>query len=188
MKYILIAVVLISCFGIPPKTHKQLFDDFHTYFEKADRVQMDQLLTNDFKGLDENNHVSFRKPEYLDYMFGWNQVFGTKWNVVSVKEEKDKIISVEFDSDIFNNYFFDGKKETIYVYSFKNDKIQSIKVDTLPGNAAKTLIFNKRFTQFYNWVVINFPGKSGYCRGSDKASAMEVKALLEKYLVTQKSN
>jgi hypothetical protein len=122
MKY-LITLLLVSFAIQPPKTKRQLFDDFHTIFAKRDFVKMDSLLTADFTGLNESGKVSFTKPDYIQYMAEWNTVFGTKWNVVSIKQAGETIKSIEYDTDMFNDFFYDkGKMKFQYTYFFEKYK------------------------------------------------------------------
>jgi hypothetical protein len=180
-KFLFTAVMSLSFF-VSDKKPKELFDDFHTYYEKADFVKMDQLLSDNFVGLNNKGAVSFTKETYLSYMKEWNQVFKTKWNIVSWKLKGRQIISIEYDSDIFNDYFYGGKKTTQYTYTFLNDKIKSIRTDPTADEKNASEIFNNRFTKFYEWVYANYPTKIKYCTAYDYESAMEVKKLLETYL------
>jgi hypothetical protein len=187
MKYFL-ALLMVSAIVQPPKTKRQLFDDFHSLFAKRDFVKMDSLLTDDFTGLDEMGNVSFTKPDYIQYMAEWNTVFNTKWNVVTIKQAGESIKSIEYDTDIFNDFFYDkGKMKYQYTYFFEERKIKSIRVDTLPGAARLGAVFQNRFKQFFRWVSVNHPAKMKYCSGKDKEAAIEVKALLEKYILYSKN-
>ncbi|MEO8771195.1 MAG: nuclear transport factor 2 family protein [Ferruginibacter sp.] len=185
MKYLL-AFIFISFSFAPTKTNRQLFDDFHTIFAKADFKAMDTLLADRFVGLNESGGVGFKRAEYIEYMAGWNQAFKTKWNVVSIEEDGNFIKSVEYDTDIWNDYFYDGIKKTKYIYSFSNDKIATIQVDTVAGAAQIELAAGVRFRKFYKWVAFNFPEKMKVIDKQDKASAMETKMVFEKYLVANK--
>ncbi|MEO6670239.1 MAG: hypothetical protein ABIN36_12230 [Ferruginibacter sp.] len=185
MKYLLALIFLCFTFA-PTKTNRQLFDDFHTIFAKGDFVSMDTLLADVFFGLNESGRVSFRKPDYIEYMAGWNLAFNTKWNVVSVEEDGKFIKSIEYDTDIWNDYFYGGVKKTKYIYSFRNDKITAIRTDTVPGTAEIETAAAVRFRKFYNWVSINFPAKLKTIDKRDKASAMETKLIFENYLTANK--
>jgi hypothetical protein len=182
MKYFL-ALLLVCAVAQPPKAKRQLFDDFHTFFARRDFAKMDSLLTHDFTGLNENGAVSFTKPDYIQYMAEWNTVFDTKWNVVSIKQTGKTITSIEYDTDMFQNYFYGNEKMKFqYTYFFEGDKIRNIRADTLPGAARLGTVFKSRFRQFFRWVSVNYPGKMKYCSGKDRESAIAVKALLEKYI------
>lgn len=185
MKYLL-AFLFISFSFVPTKTNRQLFDDFHTIFAKADFKAMDTLLTDNFFGLDESGRVSFQKPDYIEYMSGWNQVFKTKWNVVSVEEDGKFIKSIEYDTDIWNDYFYGEPKKTKYIYSFRVDKLAAIRVDTVPGTARILADAGKRFKKFHEWVSFNFPGKMESLTKRDKQSAIETRMIFEKYLAANK--
>jgi hypothetical protein len=166
------------------KNNRQLFNDFHIIYEKADFKAMNALLSDDFVGLNEKEEVSFEKKEYIDYMRDWNQVFKTKWNIVSVKEEGNTIRSIEYDTDAYNDYFYGGKRKVIYIYSFQNEKIKSIKTITTEEGMKADAVFENRYSRFYQWVSERYPEKLRFCGNSyDKRSAIEVKKLLELYLV-----
>ncbi|MFT3909054.1 MAG: hypothetical protein QM737_06470 [Ferruginibacter sp.] len=183
MKYILLFI--ISTYMLQPvKTNRQLFDDFHTIYAKHDFKKMNELLADDFVGLDEKEAVSFTKPGYIGYMTDWNMVFDTKWNVESVSEKGSLIKSIEYDTDIFNDYFYGGSKCRIeYTYTFEKDKIKSIQTKHAPGTDELETVYDERFGKFYEWVSFNYPAKLKYCTKRDKQSAIETKKLLEAYLV-----
>ncbi|MGG9963127.1 hypothetical protein [Ferruginibacter sp. SUN106] len=184
MKY-LITFLLLS-FSLPSfQTNRQIFDDFHRVFEQSDFEKMDLLLTEDFS-LVQDGKVSSNKIEYLKYMMNWNKAFNTKWNVVSVEEAGQQIKSIEYDSDIFNDYFYGDKMKFKYTYSFDKTKLKSITIDTLPGTAKLRATFDERFRKFYNWVYFNFPDKLQYLNQADKQAVLKEKELLEKYLVSLK--
>jgi hypothetical protein len=186
MKYFF-AFVLLTAFVQPPKTKRQLFNDFHTFFAKRDFVKMNALLTDDFTGLNENGEISFTKPDYIQYMAEWNTVFNTKWNVISIQQAGETIKSIEYDTDIFQNYFYGNEKmKSQYTYIFEANKIKNIRIDTLPGAARLGAVFQSRFNGFFRWVYANYPAKTKYCSGKDKESATEVKVLLEKYILYNK--
>jgi hypothetical protein len=182
----LLAFLFISFSFAPTKTNRQLFDDFHTIFAKGDFVAMDTLLADGFFGLNESGRVSFQKPDYIEYMAGWNQAFKTKWNVVSVEEDGKFIKSIEYDTDIWNDYFYGGVKKTRYIYSFRNDKIAAIRIDTVPGTLLIKAAAAERFRKFYQWVSIHFPEKIKNIDNRDKQSAIETRMIFENYLAANK--
>ena len=57
-------------------------------------------------------------------MVDWNKTFNTKWNVVSVREVGEQTKSIEYDTDIFNDYFYSGKMKYQYTYTFFKSKIK----------------------------------------------------------------
>lgn len=180
---ILFVFTLLAAAIHPPKTHRQLFNNFHTVYAKADFKAMDALLTSDFTGTNERDSISFQKPDYLDYMKGWNQVFKTKWHVVSVKEVGETIESIEYDTDMYNDYFYGGQKRTIkYIYYFEKEQIKKIQTFTTPEGVKAEAIFQERFRKFYIWVSEKHQDKLSYCTQSDKAAATEIKKLLEVYI------
>lgn len=172
------------CLQHPVKTNRELFDDFHTIYENRDFDKMRAFLADDFTGidLDENNDVVFRKADYVQYMVDWNATFDTKWNVEKVWEEAGLIKSIEYDTDVFNYFFYDGKKVKIeYTYRFVNDKLKVIKMKDLPETVETRKIFSQRFGDFYRWVQNTHPLKADHCRRRDKTAAVEIKALLKEY-------
>lgn len=186
MKY-LILFILFS-FTLPAdKTSKQLFKDFHIYFEQRNFTKMDQLLADDFAGLNEKGEVSFKKTEYIAYMKDWNETFNTKWNVVKVTYSKEGASSIEYDTDIFNDYFYNGKMKIQYTYVFSKNQIKSITTVPLPGAAELENNFQNRFGKFTEWVKLNHRDKLKYCFERDKKSATETKALLTDYLAHLKN-
>ncbi len=186
MKLLITILLLTFSFSFLSK-NKKLFNDFHSIFEKADFKSMNKLLSNNFVYLNKDYEIISQKPDYITYMTGWNQVFNTKWNVISVKEIKDTIISIEYDTDLYNDYFYGSAKKIVeYTYIFKNNQISSIKSVTTFESLKSEIIFKERFYKFYQWVSINYPEKLQYCKSYDKIAAIETKQLLEKYLSTQK--
>ncbi len=180
---LLISLLLILVTDGNITKNRQLFNDFHTIYAKADFAAMKQLLADDFVGLNENGYVSFKKAGYISYMAEWNQVFKTKWTIDSVKEEGGVIKSIEHDSDMYIDYFYGGdKKLTQYTYTFKEGKIKSIQiVPTEKSNQLET-VFQERFGNFYAWVQKNYPDKLTYLNAYTRRAALEVKAMLEQYL------
>jgi len=159
----------------------KVFTDFHDAFKAKDYVKLEKVLADDFVSIDENGKQASNKKDYLSFLEGWSKVFNTDWKVSDVVEKKDTVFSVEHDSDIFNNYFYDGGLEFHYTYIIKNKQLSSIQWDTLPGYANKQTVFNDRFTKFYQWVYINYPAKASYLTQQDEESAKETKALLLLY-------
>lgn len=109
-KYLLGLILMSGLFSCN-RTNKQLFDDFHRIYEKKDFKAMNALLTDDFVAFNENGEITFTKPSYIDYIAQWNRAFETKWHVESVTENANQIKSIEYDTDIYNDYFNGGKKE-----------------------------------------------------------------------------
>lgn len=137
MKY-LFGILIGSLFIYSGKTPKQLFEDFRTIYAKSDSVSMKNLLASNFVGYNEKGEVSFERNQYLDYMNTWNQVFKTKWNVETYKVVGDKIESIEYDTDLYNDYFYGTKHQIKYVYRFKKNKIESLtSVTTEEGKKAE---------------------------------------------------
>ena len=185
MKF-LFSIILFFCLPLN-KTNRELFDDFHKIFEKGDFKAMDALLSDDFVGLNEEGKISFSRSEYIAYMQEWNHVFKTKWNVVSVEIKGNLISSIEYDTDMYNDYFYGGKKTTQYIYSFSKNRIKSIQTLNTESGIKGEIIFQERFDKFYNWVNSNYPSKIIYCTRYDKEAATEIKSLLQKYLLSFKS-
>ena len=186
MKYIL-AFIFISCAFTPARTNRELFDDFHIFFAKADFKSMDNLLSESFFCMNQARNSSSPKTEYIEYMQGWNQVFKTKWNVESVEEDGQFIKSIEYDTDAWNDYFYGEKKRYRFIYTFNKagDKITSLRYDTLPGAQRIEFTSQARYSKFHKWIEENYPGKLKYCEDMNKQSAIEMKALLDKYLGTK---
>jgi hypothetical protein len=182
LKYIS-AFLLLSCSAGTTKTHRELFDDFHTYFEKADFDKMDQLLEDSFVMTDSHGERDL-KPDYMKYMMDWNKTFDTKWNVISVIDFGNKIISIEYDTDIFNDYFYNGKMKYRYTYTFNGNHISGLSSEALPEDDELRVNFHDRFKKFMDWVSVNHPAKTGYFTKRDKHSAEETKILLAEYLKT----
>jgi hypothetical protein len=182
MKYLLSLLLILSSPAFA-QTNRQLFDDFHRVYENSDFDRMDTLLADDFT-LIQNGKAGSNKVDYMIYMMNWNKVFDTKWNVVSVQQTGQLIKSIEYDSDIFNDHFYDGKMKYQYTYAFDKNKIKSITVDTLPGTAQLKTTFNSRYGRFYKWVSATFPERVRYLEQADKATVLKQKELLEKYLHT----
>lgn len=180
LKYILV-FSLFSCASVPAKNHRQFFDDFHTYFEKADFDKMGHLLDDDF--IITNSHGNpDPKTDYIKYMTDWNKTFDTKWHVISVDNSGDEIKSIEYDTDIFNDYFYNGKMKYLYTYTFSGDHITRLNAETMPGDDQLRVNFRERFKKFMDWVSQNHPEKLVFCTKRDKHSAEEIKLLLENYL------
>jgi hypothetical protein len=182
-KYLLI-LLIAGCSQVPVKTHRQLFDDFHTSYASADFEKMNQLLADDFKFIN-NGQLTSQKNDYIRFMTDWSKTFDTKWNVVSVQELGNTIQSIEFDTDIYNDFFQEGKMHYRYTYSFKGNSIQSIRADTLAGAGKSDLAYGKKLQAFHDWVEVKFPDKEKYLNGTDKQSAVAQKALLEQYIATE---
>ena len=183
MKLIL-ALLIASLPHSHAKSNMQLFKDFHTIYAKADFSAMDKLLSSDFVFLNYKGEVESTRIEYMDYMEGWNQVFKTKWNVESVKTVGNSVKSVEYDTDMFNDYFYGNLKHKIeYTYLFdENNKIKSIQTKTAKESLKSERILVQRFSKFLKWVYEKYPSKVKCCSLYDKQSAIEVKNLLENYL------
>jgi hypothetical protein len=179
-KYLII-LILVGCSTAPVRTNRQLFDDFHTSFAKGDFEKMNQLLADDFIFILDGK-VSSLKADYIKYMSEWNKTFDTKWNVVSVQEVGDQIQSIEYDTDIYNNFFYGGPMRYRYTYSLSKNRIQRLTADSLKGTGNLRIAFEDRFRSFYEWVTLKFPDKLKYFSSSDKASAIAQKELLQKYL------
>ncbi len=184
MKYLL-CTLMISFFSLPPSPNRQAFGDFHIFFKDRDFTRLSDLLTDDFK-LVQDGKVTSKKAEYVLYMLDWNKALDTKWNVVSTEESGGIIKSIEYDSDIFNDYFYGDKMKLRYTYSFSNHKIKTLNVDTLPGTAKLYAEFDKRFGAFYQWVSALYPDNVKYLQMRDRTAAINIKSMLEKYLVTVK--
>jgi hypothetical protein len=179
--------MFISCTNTTDNSH--IFDRFHTSYAKADFITMDELLSKDFVCLDEKGEVSFTKSSYIKYMAEWNQVFNTQWNVVSIQEQDNLIISIEHDSDLFNDFFYGGVKPlTEYTYTFSNNKIKAITTRPILDGIAADSIFQNRFTKFCVWVQKNYPDKERYCYLYDKIAATEVQKLLKEYITSLGEN
>jgi hypothetical protein len=181
MRYSLLLLTLFL-YNLEFTTNRQLFDEFHIAYEKSDFKKIDTLLSETFVGLNEKGSISFIKAEYIQYIAEWNKTFETKWNVESIQEDEETIKSIEYDTDMFNNYFYGGKMKYQYTYSFKNNKIRSIRVDTLPGASKIGHEFRNKFGKFYDWVSTKYPGKEKFCLGKDRQSAIIIKDLLGQYL------
>ena len=170
------------------KSNMQLFKDFHTIYAKADFIAMEKLLSSDFVALKDDGGVAFPRMEYIDYMKGWNQVFKTKWNVESVKIVGNSIISIEYDTDIFNEYFYGNVKHKIeYTYTFEKGKIKSIQIKTPKESLKSEEIFLERYNKFMTWVYQNHSNKTKYLGLYDETSSKEIKNLLELYLRIEKA-
>jgi hypothetical protein len=182
----LLFTLLLSLSSLPSfQTNRKIFDDFHRVFEQSDFEKMDALLADDFT-LIEKGKPGSSKIDYLKYIINWNKTFDTKWNIVSVEETGAFIKSIEYDSDIFNDFFYGDKMKFQYTYAFDKNKLKSIAVDTLPGTAKLRATFDERFRKFYSWVYFNFPDKLQYLNQADKNAIVKEKELLEKYIVAVK--
>ena len=184
---LIFALLIVSLPHSHVKSNMQLFKDFHTIYAKADFIAMEKLLSSDFVALKDDGGVAFPRMEYIDYMKGWNQVFKTKWNVESVKITGNTIKSVEYDTDIFNDYFYGNVKHKIeYTYTFENGKIKSIQIKTAKESLKSEKIFQERYNKFLTWIYKNHPTEVKYFGLYDKESSLEVKNLLELYLRIEK--
>ncbi|UAY52572.1 hypothetical protein [Ferruginibacter albus] len=179
MKYFL-GIILLLHFTTPAKTPKELFNNFHSIYAAADFKAMDSLLADDFVLYERQ--IMTRKPAYISYLTGWNQVFQTKWNVESVSISKDTITSIEYDSDIFNDYFYGGKYLIRYTYLFKNNQLQSLVASSTDDGKKAEEIYAIRHALFYKWVATYHADKTKFFNAYDKQSAQEIKMLLENYL------
>ncbi len=180
MKYICV-IAMTACFALFPFKNRDLFNDFHDYFAQRDFVKMEKLLSADFASKSSGGS-EMNKAAYIQYMAEWNTVFDTKWNVVSVTEKGDKIISEEYDNDMFNDYFFGSPQHYQYTYSFAGNTITRVDVDTIPGSRIKEAIFNERFGQFAAWVRARYPESLRYLGRYDKEAAEAVKYMLTEYI------
>ncbi len=179
-------ILIVTIFGFSfcnesKKTHQQMFNDFHTFYETKNFEKLNNLLSDDFT-CSNLNVLQFQKKEYLAYIKGWNKVFNTKWNIVSYKEENNKITSIEYDTDLFNDFFYETKKTIKYIYTFNKNTIKSIDIDTVIGSSILDDIHNKKATHFYEWLLqydtntVNSFGKY------DSLSADNIKLALKKYI------
>ena len=185
---LIFAVLIASLPHSHVKSNMQLFKDFHTIYAKADFIAMDNLLAPNFVLLNDKSETTLKRKEYIEYMQGWNQVFKTKWNVESVKITGNTIKSVEYDTDIFNDYFYGNVKHKIeYTYTFENGKIKSIQIKTAKESLKSEEIFQERYNKFLTWIYKNHPTEVKYFGLYDKKSSLGVKNLLELYLRIEKA-
>lgn len=184
MKYLIYTLVLF-CSCTIPKSNKEIFEEFHNAYETSDISKLENLLTEDFE-LVQYNKINSYKHSYLEFLSNWDKTFNTKWNVVSIKESGQLIESVEYDSDLFNDYFWGGKMPLKYTYYFKGNKISKLHVDTLPGSTERIIEFNNKYATFHEWVLTKYPEKSECFSAKDEHAIIELKKLLDEYITQRR--
>jgi hypothetical protein len=178
MKYIL---SLLFVFGGSVFAQKQnAFDKFHTFFAKRDFGKLRMVLDKKILIISERDGEQFNTDDYLRDMENWAKVFDTKWNVVSVKKIKDTTYAVEYDSDIFKKYFYDGGNNVKLKYVEKNGKLVYLSWDE--GEVSKNRIFEKRYKDFAVWCYNKFPDKYSNLQYQTREALKETKFMLEEYL------
>lgn len=178
MKYLF---VLFFCFNGSVFAQKvNAFDKFHVCFERRDFAKLRNALDNKITIANEGTHETYNIDEYLLDMKNWAEVFDTKWNVVSVKKVKDTTYSIEYDTDIFKTYFYDGGNKVHLKYVERNGKLVYLSWDD--GEANKEEVFQNRYEKFANWCYQKFPTKYFNLQQQTKAALIETKFMLEEYL------
>ena len=176
--------LLILSFPVSNSNSRKLFDEFQSAFKQRDFKKIDQIMSPNFIAIDENGHVAFHKADYFKMLKGWSVVFDTKWGVKSVVEKSDSIITIEDDTDMFDNYFWNGKIEFRYTYTINSSQLTSLRWDSLSGYTERKKIFDYRFNTFYQWIYQDHPDKITAINDFDSASSVELKTLLTEYINT----
>jgi hypothetical protein len=156
------------------------FKKFHDLFEQRDFNKLKTILDKNIIIMSENSQVRYNLDEYLDDMKNWAKVFNTKWNVVSVKKIKDTTYSVEYDSDLFKTYFYDGGNKVLLKYVEKKGKLVYLSWDD--GEKRKREIFESRYKDFAIWCSKTHPDKYVNLNYQTEEALMETKLMLEEYL------
>jgi hypothetical protein len=175
--------LLAVCHFQTTSPNRDVFNKFHTAYEKKDFVKISSLIDNEFKYVDEYRVMS--KSKYMEFLTGWCQIFNTKWNVLSISEFNRLIISEERDSDLYNDFFSTETSKVLLTYTFKNGKIVELKAKSLNDLSTNKLI-DEKFYKFLVWTENNYRSKVKHLNSYTRESAIEVKNLLEQYLTAIK--
>jgi hypothetical protein len=178
MKYLL-GLLFIFNGGVFAQ-NQNAFEKFHTLFAKRDFVKLRMVLDKKILIISETNNEKFNIDDYLQDMENWARIFDTKWNVVSVKKIKDTTYAVEYDSDIFKKYFYDGGNNVKLKYVEKYGKL--VYLSWNEGELVKREIFEKRFRDFAMWCYKKFPNKYSNLQYQTREALKETKFMLEEYL------
>jgi hypothetical protein len=180
----LLGLFFLCCSLTVQNNNRKIFDEFQLAYKQRDFKKIDELMSDDFTAIDEYGKVAFNKADYIAQMKGWAAVFDAKWGVKNVMEKGDSIISMEDDTDILNDYFYNGHEWFQFIYTFKNNRLATLRWDSLPGYAERQKSFDEKYGAFYNWVNQNHPAETIYFGKLDSASVSEIKKMFLEYLPT----
>jgi hypothetical protein len=180
MKYLLLSLMLFTSIKMNPS--QEAFDKFHQYFEKRDFVKMENLLDDEIIIYAIDTKTTHERDEYFAYLKDWSTTFNTKWNVEKVKTKGDTTYSVEYDTDIYNNFFYGGVHKSKLKYVAKNNKLVYLSWDTTAGNSKRMEIFNARQIAFYKWCLKKHPEKYYDLMKQSKEAYLQIRRMLTEYL------
>ena len=176
MKIFLLSILFLSC----ASSQYNAFDKFHESFEKRDFKGIENILSDHITIESSTSKEKYEKYQYVEDMKNWATVFDTKWIVLSKTEIGDTVYSVEVDSDIFKDYFYDGGNKVNLKYVEKNDKLIYLSWDM--GENDKNKIYEKRYRAFAEWCYKKYPYRYFNLQYQSQRALLEIKFMLENYL------
>jgi hypothetical protein len=178
MKNLISLILILGCTSLVVK--ENAFVRFHKFYEQRDFENLQKTLDRSIVIINDSTKQQYDPEKYLIDMKNWADVFDTKWNIVSARQSGDTTFSVEYDSDIFKDYFYGEGKRVNYKYIEKKGKLIYLGWDD--GDDSKFEIYKKRYKAFANWCAKKYPYKYLNLQSETYVALTETKAMLEEYL------
>ncbi len=178
--HLAVVFLLASCGNEPSKNPVEIFNESYNQrnHEGIRAVLSPDLKVTDYTGTVVNN----TRESYFAGAITYTEPFGTKWTILEMRQEGNKIFTHEADSGSLNDFLYGKPLEFLYEYTIEKDKIVELKYDSLPGFSELEAKAMTKFNQLVEWIAKKHPEKAEIAQQSTREGARALNSLLREYL------
>jgi len=158
MKQTIIIILTIGIVAglVALKNHSntEVAQNYFNAYNAKDTAQLSSLLDPSFTI--KSPFAEIKKKEFLTAINNIKQI-NENLTFDNLQEKDNNISTLVTQTNDYLKYLGAGAQKTKYNFSFRNDKITTIKVDTLVGQSAANDVILNNSEQFMGWLANKYP-------------------------------